>query len=616
MFRVMSLLVIALAGLSQRAVAEVRYVRAEDDLQAALDAARPGDELRLAPDATFSGNFVLPVTTGTTPITVRTDLPDDGLPGARQRVTPQTAARFAKIASPNSDAAIRTAPGAHHWRLMYLEFPSTREGYGDIIQLGDGSNAQTSLASVPFELVLDHLYIHGDPVQGQKRGIALNARIVTIRNCYISDIKAVGVDAQAIAGWNGPGTFAIENNYLEATGEVLLLGGSDPAIQNLVTEDVSVRNNYFTRPISWRDPIVSTPADVRAVATEGGSLTAGVYAYKVVARRAAGQGNVGNSAPSAEATAVASSGAISVSWSPVTDATEYWVYVRNPAGVTQYWIATGTTFVHNSTTGGKNGTPPAAATMWSVKNLFELKNARRVRVDSNLFENNWLAAQPGYAVLFTPRNQNGKCTWCVVESVEFTHNIVRHVSGGFNITGYDSEAVSAQSNTLTIQDNLLYDITTSLGGSGWAFLMGEGVRDVTIDHNTVDFDGTTLLYAYGGTSASPRVMTGVKFTGNAARHGQYGINGDGASTGTLTFQMYFPDVVFTGNWLSGGARSRYPAGNRFDEPFDPKLTPGSPPNADGSGANIPRLLPLLQSIPAGVMTAVPQPPERLRIVIK
>ena len=41
-------------------------------------------------------------------------------------------------------------------------------------------------------------------------------------------------------------------------------------------------------------------------------------------------------------------------------------------------------------------------TAWSVKNLFELKNARRVLVDGNLFEYNWPHAQNGFAILFTP----------------------------------------------------------------------------------------------------------------------------------------------------------------------------------------------------------------------
>ncbi|MFB3852293.1 MAG: hypothetical protein ACE148_00565 [Vicinamibacterales bacterium] len=47
---------------------------------------------------------------------------------------------------------------------------------------------------------------------------------------------------------------------------------------------------------------------------------------------------------------------------------------------------------------------------WQVKNLFELKNALRVTVEANLFENNWQAAQAGYAIVFTPRNQDGGAT--------------------------------------------------------------------------------------------------------------------------------------------------------------------------------------------------------------
>ena len=60
------------------------------------------------------------------------------------------------------------------------------------------------------DITLDRLYIHGDAALGQKRGVALNAAATTIRGCYIADIKAVGQDSQAIAGWNGPGDYVIE----------------------------------------------------------------------------------------------------------------------------------------------------------------------------------------------------------------------------------------------------------------------------------------------------------------------------------------------------------------------------------------------------------------------
>jgi hypothetical protein len=44
---------------------------------------------------------------------------------------------------------------------------------------------------------------------------------------------------------------------------------------------------------------------------------------------------------------------------------------------------------------------------WAVKNILELKNAQDVVIEGNLLEYNWSAAQTGYSVLFTPRNQYG-----------------------------------------------------------------------------------------------------------------------------------------------------------------------------------------------------------------
>jgi len=70
--------------------------------------------------------------------------------------------------------------------------------------------------------------------------------------------------------------------------------------------------------------------------------------------------------------------------------------------------------------------PTYAGTAWTVKNLFELKNAQRVLVDGNVFEYNWPAAQNGFAILFTVRNQDGHAPWSTVADVVFSNNIVRH----------------------------------------------------------------------------------------------------------------------------------------------------------------------------------------------
>jgi len=192
------------------------YVAAGDDLQSALNAARPGDTVVLQANAEFVGNFVLPVKSGDAWITVRTSTADSSLPPAGYRIKPGDAALLARLRSPNADPALRTAPGAHHWVLRYLEFRANQSGLNDLIQIGDGSSAQNSMTLVPHHISLDHVYVHGDRYVGQKRCIALNAGNVTIRDSHISDCKGVGQDTQAICGWNGPGPYTIENNYLEA----------------------------------------------------------------------------------------------------------------------------------------------------------------------------------------------------------------------------------------------------------------------------------------------------------------------------------------------------------------------------------------------------------------
>ena len=50
-----------------------------------------------------------------------------------------------------------------------------------------------------------------------------------------------------------------------------------------------------------------------------------------------------------------------------------------------------------------------------AKNAFELKNARRVLVEGNVFENVWTSGQDGTAILLKSANQVGGCPWCVME---------------------------------------------------------------------------------------------------------------------------------------------------------------------------------------------------------
>src|SRR5262249_44193528 len=81
----------------------------------------------------------------------------------------------------------------------------------------------------------------------------------------------------------------------------------------------------------------------------------------------------------------------------------------------------------------KQDDPTYAGQPWTVKNLFELKNAQRLLVDQNVFENNWADAQNGFCILFTPRSEAGVAPQATASDVTFTNNIVRHSGCGFNI---------------------------------------------------------------------------------------------------------------------------------------------------------------------------------------
>jgi hypothetical protein len=258
MFRIVAarrcaLVVLCAACLSPaRGEAATHTVPAGGDLQATLNQAQPGDVILLTAGATYTGNFRLPVKPGTAFITVRTDAPARDLPAPGVRMTPGHASLLAKIKSPNTSAALTAAPGSHHWRFELLEFQANANGVGDIIVLGTSGSTQTELSQMPHTLIFDRVYIHGDPVVGQKRGIALNSGAAEITNSHISDIKTVGQDTQAIGGWNGSGPYLIENNHLEAAGENVMFGGADPTIPNLVPSDITIRRNLFTKPLQWR----------------------------------------------------------------------------------------------------------------------------------------------------------------------------------------------------------------------------------------------------------------------------------------------------------------------------------------------------------------------------
>ncbi|MEO7997656.1 MAG: hypothetical protein ABI852_09430, partial [Gemmatimonadaceae bacterium] len=225
-------------------------VQANGDLQAALNSASPGDEVVLAAGAQFTGNYVLPAnnSTSTDWIIVRGETTPVV---AGTRITPDLAVDAPRIISPNQNPAIKTGMGARRWRLVGLDV-SHKQGaaynYG-ILVLGRGDEKAIELQ--PSDIVLDRMYIHGSPTDGNSRCIAFNGRALAVIDSWISECHAKGADAQGVCGWNGAGPFLIENNFIEASGQAVMFGGADPVIANLSPSDIIIRRNYMYKPMSW-----------------------------------------------------------------------------------------------------------------------------------------------------------------------------------------------------------------------------------------------------------------------------------------------------------------------------------------------------------------------------
>jgi hypothetical protein len=227
----------------------------------------------------------------------------------------------------------------------------------------------------------------------------------------------------------------------------------------------------------------------------------------------------------------------------------------------------------------------------AVKNLFELKAAKRVTIRGNLFEHNWTDAQNGYGILLKSVNQDGAAPWSALEDVVFEHNVLRDTENGVNILGNDYAQPSGRTTRITFRNNLL--IT-----AGVAFQLGGEIGQLTIDHNTID-QGYTLLSFYVGevwNAGSPARRTAayaveqLTFTNNLAPHNDYGVKGESTGIGTPSLAGNTSWFLWTHNVLAGGAAWPYPVLTlvptvaEFRAQFNPDYTlvPGSPYRAAGT----------------------------------
>ncbi len=185
----------------------------------------------------------------------------------------------------------------------------------------------------------------------------------------------------------------------------------------------------------------------------------------------------------------------------------------------------------------------------TMKNLFEIKNARRVQLIGNYLENSWASA----ALTITVRNQDGSAPFSTIEDVLIKDNIISGAGEGMNILGLDDTHPSQTMKRLNIVNNLFLHIgEESWKGSGYFIQISNG-EDVLIANNTI-FNTGNITTFHGET---PRNFL---FRDNIVGHGNYGIHGHENIKSPAGQRLYQNNVIVNNQKVTQSDTS-FPPGN-------------------------------------------------------
>lgn len=100
--------------------------------------------------------------------------------------------------------------------------------------------------------VVSRCRILGDPVNGQKRGIAANGGDMLIAHCLVDYCFQPAQDAQAICGWDmrAPGLI-IDDCELRGGAQSVMIGGADTLTAAGIPMKIRISNSLLTKDPAW-----------------------------------------------------------------------------------------------------------------------------------------------------------------------------------------------------------------------------------------------------------------------------------------------------------------------------------------------------------------------------
>jgi hypothetical protein len=326
----------------------------------------------------------------------------------------------------------------------YLTIECPNVTLGSLRMTGKVRNA-TLIATGPNS-TFERLVLLGSP-DGQHRGIAMNDPDVKVLRCHIANIWSPDQDTQAVCSWSGGRNCLVEDNYLEASGENIIFGGSDSVSEDKIPQDILCLNNDLYKPFEWK-------------------------------------------------------------------------------------------------------------ALASCKNLYELKNGKRITLRGGTMEYSFVDSQTGYAMQLTVRASVNTNPWSTIEDCTIEDVTIRHMCSGANFLGIDTtpERPSKQMTRMTLRRITFEDINPQVWGAG----QGRQLQMLAGSEGTV-IEDCTFHCANGALGNSgpmyfdsyDKPHTNFRFTGNRVYEGTYGVFGakivSGATHPIRTLEHYCPGYIWENN---------------------------------------------------------------------
>lgn len=513
-------------------------VKANGDLQAAINAAQYGDSIILQAGATYespySGSprdfgFSLPNKgpgTGTDAdyITIRTsDL--GGLPGEGVRVSPANAGSMAKIVANTAPTAVSLAEYAHHYRFIGIAF-TNKANTGVHTHSLVGGPTYNPLGSHPYKVEFDRCLFY--PIEeitdsngtrrSVSRGVYINGAEITLKNSYCygftgrykygsDDI----IDSECLMTDVGPGPFHIINNFLEAWYNNIFTGGAGPGTSNTA----AVRSATLSS----------------ATLSQSANLNVGDFITFTQP-----------SPPNANAKVLSKSGN-SITFTPLN---RYGSAAVAPAGNAAWNGETIRNVEIRQNTFHKR--PEwATAGIGNPKGFMEIKTAKGLIVDGNIFQG------ARSTIALTSRNQDGSTPWTTIEDVQITNNRMDEYGTAIILLLADNYHLNKPGGNVTVANNLFKSSGDPVNGTRLFYLSGGS--NVKFLNNTAFGNSNSMVISDG-------VTAGVELRDNIFTTGEYVMSCtiDGKP------ETCWPSIVVTRNvFVDSRSDKSYPLSSQYPQ---------------------------------------------------